>query len=204
MWSLIQEGLAAFLLNSLLNKRSSLVQQSLDKKGFFIASPVSIHKLNRGESNLETTPKHIIAVSAFITNENNEVLLTKVQWRMDTWEMPGGQVELGEALDKAVIREVLEETGIGIELVGITGVYYNATKQILSIVFKARYISGEIKIPPEEIYEAKFVKLNVSNIDQYITRPHMKSRTLDAMYAENIIPYETWEVNPYNLLGRLI
>ncbi|MFJ7730223.1 NUDIX hydrolase [Neobacillus sp. NPDC097160] len=148
-------------------------------------------------------PKHIIAVSAFVTNENNEVLLTKVQWRLDTWEMPGGQVEEGEALDKAVSREVLEETGLNIEPIGITGVYYNTTKQILSVVFKAKYIDGEIKVPPEEINDARFVKLNENNIDQFITRPHMKSRTLDAMNAENIIPYETWEVNPYNLVGRL-
>jgi 8-oxo-dGTP diphosphatase len=153
---------------------------------------------------METTPKHIIAVSALVTNEDNEVLLTKVQWRLDTWEMPGGQVEEGEPLDKAVSREVLEETGLVIEPVGITGVYYNSTKQILSVVFKARYISGEISVPPEEINEARFIDLNEKNIDQYITRPNMKSRTLDAMNAKNTIPYETWEVNPYNLLGRLI
>jgi 8-oxo-dGTP diphosphatase len=152
---------------------------------------------------MEATPKHIIAVSALVTNEDNEILLTKVQWRLDTWEMPGGQVEEGEALDKAVTREVLEETGLVIKPVGITGVYYNATKQILSVVFKARFISGEIKVPPEEINEARFVDLNEKNIDQYITRPHMRSRTLDAMNAKNSIPYETWEVNPYNLLGRL-
>jgi 8-oxo-dGTP diphosphatase len=47
---------------------------------------------------MHTIPKHIIAVSAFIENEKNEVLLVKVQWRKDTWEMPGGQVELGEPL----------------------------------------------------------------------------------------------------------
>jgi 8-oxo-dGTP diphosphatase len=152
---------------------------------------------------MEATPKHIIAVSALVTNGDNEVLLTKVQWRLDTWEMPGGQVEEGEALDKAVSREVLEETGLVIEPVSITGVYYNATKQILSVVFKAKYISGEIKVPPEEINEARFVDLNEKNIDQYITRPHMKSRTLDAMNAKNTIPYETWEVTPYNILGRL-
>ncbi|MGD6842535.1 NUDIX hydrolase [Bacillus infantis] len=148
-------------------------------------------------------PKHIIAVSAFIENEKNEVLLVKVQWRRDTWEMPGGQVELGEPLDQAVVREVLEETGIHIKPVGITGVYYNSTKQILSVVFKAAYISGEIKFPPEEIQEAGFVLLNEHNIGQYITRPHMKSRTMDAMKSKNIVPYETWEMDPYNLAGRL-
>ncbi|MGQ0438593.1 DNA mismatch repair protein MutT, partial [Bacillus sp. B-TM1] len=48
-----------------------------------------------------------------------------------------------------------------------------------------------------------FVALNEENINEYITRPHMKSRTLDAMRATHFIPYETWEVQPYNLIGRL-
>lgn len=117
--------------------------------------------------------------------------------------MPGGQVEVGEALDDAVTREVLEETGLTIEPVGITGVYYNTTKHILSVVFKAKYIGGEVKIQPEEISEAKFIAINDENIDQYITRPHMRSRALDAMHAKNSIPYETWTVNPYQLVGRM-
>jgi 8-oxo-dGTP diphosphatase len=112
-------------------------------------------------------------------------------------------VEEGEPLDKAVCREILEETGIVISPIGITGVYYNATKHLLSVVFKAKYVGGEIKIQPEEIQEAKFIELNETNIDNYITRPHMKSRTIDSIRAKNSIPYETWEVRPYNLLGRL-
>lgn len=152
---------------------------------------------------MHTTPKHIIAVSAYVTNENEEALLVKTHWRKDTWEPPGGQVEEGEPLDIAVCREVLEETGIVISPIGITGVYYNATKNLLSVVFKAKYISGEIKIQPEEINEAKFIKLTEENIDNYITRPHMRSRTLDSIKANNFIPYETWEVNPYKLIGRL-
>ncbi|MBO8155072.1 MAG: NUDIX hydrolase [Bacillaceae bacterium] len=148
-------------------------------------------------------PKHIIAVSACVTNENEEVLLVKTHWRSDTWELPGGQVEEGEPLDRAVCREVLEETGIVVSPIGITGVYYNTTKNILSIVFKANYERGHIKIQPEEIQEAAFINLTEDNIDQYITRPHMKSRTLDCIKATRFVPYETWEVNPYNLLGRL-
>ena len=148
-------------------------------------------------------PKHIIAVSAYVLNDKSEALLVKTHWRADTWEPPGGQVEEGEPLDVAACREVLEETGIIIETTGVTGVYYNVTKQLLSVVFTAKYISGKINIQPEEIKEAKFVKLTESNVDQYITRPHMQSRTLDAMRAKSSIPYETWEVNPYRLLGRL-
>lgn len=150
-----------------------------------------------------TPPKHIIATSALVTNDKGEVLLVKTHSRSDTWESPGGQVEEGEALDKAVCREVLEETGITIRPLGITGIYYNATNHVLSVVFKAEFVSGEIKRQPEEIKEAKFVELTETNIDQYITRPNMKSRTLDAMNAQNYIPYETWEVLPFHLHGRL-
>jgi 8-oxo-dGTP diphosphatase len=160
--------------------------------------------LIKGEINLANEyPKHFIAVSAFITNDKGEVLLVKTHLRSDTWEAPGGQVEVGEPLDKAVRREILEETGIVIRPTGITGVYYNVTKHILSVIFKAEYVSGELNIQPEEIKEAQFVKMTEANIEQFFTRPHMRSRTLDAMKSVNFIPYETWEVNPYNLLGRL-
>jgi 8-oxo-dGTP diphosphatase len=148
-------------------------------------------------------PKHIIAVSAYVTNDKGEALLVKTHWRSDTWEAPGGKVEEGEPLDKAVCREIEEETGIIVRPIGITGVYYNATMNLLSVVFKAEYVSGVIIMQPEEIQEAKFVKLTEENIHEYITRPHMRSRTLDAMKAESFVPYETWEVSPYNLLGRL-
>ncbi|BAC13191.1 hypothetical protein [Oceanobacillus iheyensis HTE831] len=56
---------------------------------------------------MNKTPKHIIAVSANVTNEKGETLLVKTHWRSDTWETPGGQVEEGEPLDKAVEREIL-------------------------------------------------------------------------------------------------
>ncbi len=40
----------------------------------------------------EDYPRHIVAVSAYITNGSGEVLLVKTRWRQDTWEPPGGQV----------------------------------------------------------------------------------------------------------------
>ena len=64
------------------------------------------------------------------------MLLAKVHWRADTWELPGGQVEEGEALDQAVCREIKEETGLTVKPIGITGVYYNASMNILAIVLK--------------------------------------------------------------------
>jgi 8-oxo-dGTP diphosphatase len=64
------------------------------------------------------------AVSAFIFNERNELLLQK---RADTgkWCILSGHVEFGETVQQAMIREVLEETGASSEIVRLIGVYSN-------------------------------------------------------------------------------
>lgn len=149
--------------------------------------------------------KHLVAVSAVVKNEEGHILMVRTHLRSDTWEIPGGFVDAGEPLDRAVCREFLEETGIVIQPLGISGVYYNERVHVLSVVFKAKYVSGEITIQPEEIIEAKYLNLNETNIDNYIKRPQLKSRILDALNAEYSIPYETWNLNPpnYTLLSRL-
>lgn len=149
-------------------------------------------------------PKQTISVSAFLQNEEGEVLLLRTHWRKDTWEMPGGNVEVGEPLDEAVCREFLEETGIVIRPIGITGIYSNTTKATVGVVFRAEYVSGEINIQPEEILEARYIKIDELNIGEYITRPQQRSRTLDAMKAKYFIPYEAWKMEPdYQLVSRL-
>ena len=112
-------------------------------------------------------------------------------------------MEEGEPLDQAVCREVDEETNIEIDLIGISGVYYSVSKNLLSVVFKATYKCGDIDIQVDEIQDAAFIPLNESNINDYITRPHMKSRTLDAMKAKHTVPYETWDARAQQRIGRL-
>ena len=57
-------------------------------------------------------PKHIVSAAAIVINDKNELLLIRGPRR--GWEMPGGQVEEGESLSQAAIRETKEESGIDI------------------------------------------------------------------------------------------
>ena len=70
-----------------------------------------------------TPSKHIISAATIVLNEKQEILLIKGPRR--GWEMPGGQVEEGESLKGAAIRETKEESGIDIEITQFCGVFQN-------------------------------------------------------------------------------
>ena len=66
------------------------------------------------------------AAFAAVRNATGEVLLVR---RIDDgiWELPGGGIEVGETISQAVIREVVEESGVMIELTGLSGIYSDPT-----------------------------------------------------------------------------
>lgn len=73
-----------------------------------------------------TDSKHpLLTVDAVVTDENGKIILIR---RKNTpfqgsWALPGGFVEYGETVEKAILREVKEETGILIEISELVGVY---------------------------------------------------------------------------------
>lgn len=146
-------------------------------------------------------PKHIVAVCGYITNQNGEVLLVRNFHRADTMEMPGGQVEEGETLEEAVHREIFEETGVTVQLIGVTGIYQNVTSNVVCIVFKGEYVSGTLTPAEGETSEVVFAPLTKENINEWITRPQFQNRALDAM-EPTYIPYDSFNVRPYELLTR--
>jgi 8-oxo-dGTP diphosphatase len=66
----------------------------------------------------------LVGVGAIIV-EDERVLLVKRGHAplLGEWSIPGGVLELGEALEEAVVREAWEETGLTVETAGLLGVY---------------------------------------------------------------------------------
>lgn len=70
---------------------------------------------------------------------------------MRGWEMPGGQVEEGESLKDAAIRETKEETGIDVEILKFCGIFQNVGKSICNTLFLAKPVGGKLTTSQESL-----------------------------------------------------
>lgn len=98
---------------------------------------------------MTSPPKHIVSAATIILNDEGELLLIKGPKR--GWEMPGGQVEEGESLKDAAIREAKEECGVDVEILKFCGVFQNVKRSICSTLFVAKPTGGEVTTTEEAL-----------------------------------------------------
>lgn len=96
----------------------------------------------------------LLAVSVALWSGNRALLVRRARPPLASiWSFPGGVVEIGERLDEAAAREVLEETGLQVE---IAEAFDQAEvirrdgngkveRHYVIVVFAGRYISGEVQ-----------------------------------------------------------
>jgi ADP-ribose pyrophosphatase YjhB (NUDIX family) len=102
---------------------------------------------------------------AWVTDDDDRVLLIRHRGSPDQWGTPGGGHEPGETMEETARREVREETGVECS---ITDILFARHKTIvldsdqdqrlhmLTVEFEAEYERGEITIGDEDILEAEW------------------------------------------------
>jgi len=105
------------------------------------------------------------ATTVVVPDEDRRILLIR---RSDNglWALPGGTMDLGESLPHTAVREVKEETGLDVEVVGIVGTFTDPRhviayddgeiRQQFAICFEARKVGGELLADGSEAKDARY------------------------------------------------
>lgn len=98
-------------------------------------------------------------VSCGIVNKDDKILMVKRAKKEEDllWVFPGGKIEDNETSEEACIREVNEETGLNVSVLGLIGERVHPNTGIKIFYYLCKYESGEIEILDEnEILEISF------------------------------------------------
>lgn len=105
-----------------------------------------------------------IVGSGGIIEHEDKILLVKRRHEpfMNKYNLPSGHIDENETPENAAIREILEETGLNVEIEKLFGIYYfddNPNGAGINIVYKCRIIGGKLT----ETSEAKDLKFFSTN-----------------------------------------
>lgn len=86
-------------------------------------------------------PSFTVGAMVFIERANGDVLLVRLAYR-NNWGVPGGLLKRGEDVADGARREVLEEVGLVVDLVGEPTVAIDADPQRVDVIFRGRPAVG--------------------------------------------------------------
>ena len=107
----------------------------------------------------------IVGVGGIIFQDESVLLIKRGREpALGQWSIPGGAVELGETLQAAVVREILEETGVGVEPLALVKILDRIFRDkegkvayhYVLVDFLCRHTAGEIR-PGSDALDARFV-----------------------------------------------
>ncbi|MFH1403265.1 MAG: NUDIX hydrolase [Candidatus Altiarchaeota archaeon] len=107
--------------------------------------------------------KPILTVDALIRRGDSILLIKRVNPPFKgMWAIPGGFVDYGETVEHAVVREALEETGLEVKVIRLTGVYSDPARDprghTVSLVYEC-VITGGILSAGDDAGDAEYFSL---------------------------------------------
>jgi 8-oxo-dGTP pyrophosphatase MutT (NUDIX family) len=107
------------------------------------------------------------------------------------WELPGGQVDVGDTVAGALQREVAEEAGVVISVLGVSGVYTDPgyvirsvagrVRQPFTVCFHAAPVPGNASPRPDQVETSDAAWMDPARLDTLPVHPAMRLWIGDAL-----------------------
>lgn len=161
----------------------------------------------------EQIPGNITSVGALVLR-GESALVVRLTYgpTKGMYSLPGGWQDVGEHIDDAATREVLEETGVETRTVGLIGLRTRTVegRSISDLIWLQEHVRGEPTCDDEETDDARFlsfdeidarddieelVKVLVALARENRLRPHAYlGQNIDDAPHEPEIPAEEWKL----------
>lgn len=130
----------------------------------------------------------LVGSSAQVYDSTGEKILLTKRGDNGRWCLPGGQLDSGESVSETCAREVLEETGLVVEVGHLIAVYSSPNMvlfyddehkyQVVSFHFAVSVIGGELSLSNETTDVGYFSLDEIENMD---IMEHHQQRIDDAL-----------------------
>jgi ADP-ribose pyrophosphatase YjhB (NUDIX family) len=100
-----------------------------------------------------------LGCSAVLFNEIRSMVLLTLRRDNGKWCLPGGMINAGESVSEGCEREILEETGLQVRVIRLTGIYSDPNQvvvypdgnkaHIVVLNFEVELLGGEIQLSDE-------------------------------------------------------
>lgn len=119
-------------------------------------------------------PSFLVGVVGIVLREDGRVLVCRHTYRRWPWGLPSGWLRPGESVDACITREVIEETGLGAEALGVWRVDTDAGRQRVDVVVRCRAAGQSTAFrPSHEVDSVRWI--GPQNLDDEGLHPATKS-----------------------------
>ena len=139
---------------------------------------------------------HFVSVAGLVTNDKGEILLIKSPRR--GWEYPGGMVEPGETFQDALIREIKEEAGIDVEILGFVGLCKNIERDVVNIDFVCKAVGGELTTSDES---SDVMWVNKDDALSMVTFPLTRKRLANMLSESKQVSCFCFKREPFDVVA---
>ena len=110
---------------------------------------------------MEKKAPYHVRLTGILVEEDRLLIIRQDMPDGRQWYLPGGQLEPGETIEKGIIREMREETGLEVAMEKLLAVSDTSFRNpsALHILLQVKRLSGELRIPGLAITDVRFVPI---------------------------------------------